>query len=119
MGCCLFWVVVEIVGMDEINQEKGKKEPRTAPYRTLRIKIELKGEPVKETGKWAEKDNQENEGSEKPRAMWLCRWKVGEARHESESPLALLTFPASTGSISLDREEPCSFKVAYEWARTS
>lgn len=38
MGCCLFWVVVEIVGMDEINQEKGKKEPRTVPYRTLRFK---------------------------------------------------------------------------------
>lgn len=79
----------------------------------------MKGEPVKGIGKWAEKDNQENEGSEKPRAMWLCRWRVGEARHESESPLALLTFPASTGSTSLDREEPCGFKAAYEWARTS
>lgn len=35
MGCCLFWVVVEIVGMDEISREKGKKEEEGAQDCTL------------------------------------------------------------------------------------
>lgn len=27
MGCCQLWVVVEAVGVDEVNQEEGKQEP--------------------------------------------------------------------------------------------
>ena len=33
MGCCQLWVAVEAVGVDEMNQEEGKQEPRTMPLR--------------------------------------------------------------------------------------